>query len=322
MNTSGAENTVLGANAMEGQTTGNKNTAIGRFAGNSKTTGDGNVFLGYNTGPTVAGAVNNALYIDNSANNTPLIYGDFSGNTLTFNGAITTTGTSALNGHVTVGGGATSSELRLLEPSADGSNYTAFKAQAQGTNVTYTLPAAAGTTGQVVKIASLSGTNATFEWTTPAASSTGTSARLAADAVDATSWSTGPLIAVGNSKKYRVVGEFAIKRGTSGSEDDFQIRIASPDNGTYVACAIECLDCPATTTGVPQYKEDTGTNVDFTVIDPDGNMEGTVYHYRIEGIFKTDADGAGNVRLTFNKNGGAPTTTMMANSHWALIEIN
>jgi hypothetical protein len=135
-------------------------------------------------------------------------------------------------------------------------------------------------------------------------------------------WSTGPLIAVGNSKKYRVVGEFAIKRGTSGSEDDFQIRIASPDNGTYVACAIECLDCPATTTGVPQYKEDTGTNVDFTVIDPDGNMEGTVYHYRIEGIFKTDADGAGNVRLTFNKNGGAPTTTMMANSYWARIEIN
>jgi hypothetical protein len=186
----------------------------------------------------------------------------------------------------------------------------------------FLFPAAAGTAGQVVKIASLSGTNATFEWTTPAAASTGTSARLAADAVDATSWSTGPLIAVGNSKKYRVVGEFAIKRGTSGSDDDFQIRIASPDAGTYVACAIECLDCPANTTGVPQYKEDTGTNVDFTVINPNGNMEGNVYHYRIEGIFKTDADGAGNVRLTFNKNGGSPTTTMMANSYWALIEIN
>ena len=189
-------------------------------------------------------------------------------------------------------------------------------------NQGFSWPAAAGTEGQVIKIASLSGTTATFEWTTPTASSSGTSSRLTADAVDATAWSTGPVIAVGNSKKYRVVGEFAIKRGTSGANDDFQIRIASPDAGTYVACAIECLDCPANTAGVPQYKEDTGSNVDFTVIDPTGSMEGTVYHYRIEGIFKTDADGAGNVRLTFNKNGGAPTTYMMANSYWALIEIN
>lgn len=189
-------------------------------------------------------------------------------------------------------------------------------------NQGFSWPAAAGTAGQVVKIASLSGTTATFEWTTPTASSSGTSSRLTADAEDATAWSTGPIIAVGNSKKYRVVGEFAIKRGTSGANDDFQIRIASPDAGTYVACAIECLDCPANTAGVPQYKEDTGSNVDFTVIDPTGSMEGTVYHYRIEGIFKTDADGAGNVRLTFNKNGGSPTTYMMANSYWALIEIN
>jgi hypothetical protein len=189
-------------------------------------------------------------------------------------------------------------------------------------NQGFSWPAAAGTAGQVVKIASLSGTTATFEWTTPTASSSGTSSRLTVDAVDATAWSTGPLIAVGNSKKYRVVGEFAIKRGTSGANDDFQIRIASPDAGTYVACAIECLDCPANTAGVPQYKEGTGSNVDFTVIDPTGSMEGTVYHYRIEGIFKTDADGAGNVRLTFNKNGGASTTYMMANSYWALIEIN
>ena len=80
----------------------------------------------------------------------------------------------------------------------------------------FLFPAAAGTAGQVVKIASLSGTNATFEWTTPAAASTGTSARLTADAVDATSWSTGPLIAVGNNKKYRVVGEFSVVRGATG----------------------------------------------------------------------------------------------------------
>lgn len=45
---------------------------------------------------------------------------------------------------VSIGGGATASELRLLEPSGSGTNYTAFKAQAQVGNVTYTLPAGDG----------------------------------------------------------------------------------------------------------------------------------------------------------------------------------
>ena len=48
-------------------------------------------------------------------------------------------------GNVVLGGGATASELRFLEPSGSGTNYTAFKAQAQAGNVTYTLPAAAPT---------------------------------------------------------------------------------------------------------------------------------------------------------------------------------
>jgi len=49
---------------------------------------------------------------------------------------------------VKIGGGATATELRFLEPSASGINYTAFKAQAQSANITYTLPAADGTSGQ------------------------------------------------------------------------------------------------------------------------------------------------------------------------------
>lgn len=48
---------------------------------------------------------------------------------------------------VTVGGGAAASELRFLEPSGSGSNYTAIKAQAQAGNITYTLPAANATNG-------------------------------------------------------------------------------------------------------------------------------------------------------------------------------
>ena len=54
------------------------------------------------------------------------------------------------NGNVSVGGGTTASELRLLEPSAGGTNYTAFKAQLQAANVTYALPMADGTSGQVL----------------------------------------------------------------------------------------------------------------------------------------------------------------------------
>jgi hypothetical protein len=45
-------------------------------------------------------------------------------------------------GNVIIGGGTTASELRFLEPSGSGTNYTGFKAQAQAASVTYILPAA------------------------------------------------------------------------------------------------------------------------------------------------------------------------------------
>lgn len=57
----------------------------------------------------------------------------------------------------------TARELRLLEPSGSGANYTAFKAQAQAATVTYTLPAADGTSGDVL---STNGSG-TLSWTTP-----------------------------------------------------------------------------------------------------------------------------------------------------------
>lgn len=69
-------------------------------------------------------------------------------NGLTVTGAVTLASDSASS--VTIGGGATASTLKLLEPSASGTNYTAFKAQAQTADVTYTLPAADGSSGQVL----------------------------------------------------------------------------------------------------------------------------------------------------------------------------
>lgn len=55
-------------------------------------------------------------------------------------------------------------QLRLYEPSNNGTNYTAFQAPAQGSDIIYTLPATAGSAGQVLSIASVSGTGVTLQW--------------------------------------------------------------------------------------------------------------------------------------------------------------
>lgn len=72
-----------------------------------------------------------------------------------------TTLAEASAGAVIVGGGATASEIRFLEPSAGGTSYTGFKAPALAGNVIYTLPTADGSSGQVLS------TNAsgTLSWT-------------------------------------------------------------------------------------------------------------------------------------------------------------
>ncbi len=79
----GVFNTGVGLEALAAVVTGDNNTALGMFAGYT-TTGDGNVFLGFSAGKNELGS--NKLYIDNSDTATPLIYGDFSTNDLTFNG--------------------------------------------------------------------------------------------------------------------------------------------------------------------------------------------------------------------------------------------
>ena len=61
-----------------------------------------------------------------------------------------TTKLSVVGNNIIIGGNTTASELRFLEPSGSGTNYTAFKAQAQIADVTYTLPAADGSSGQVL----------------------------------------------------------------------------------------------------------------------------------------------------------------------------
>jgi hypothetical protein len=62
------------------------------LAGYSTTTGTGNVFLGHKAGYNETGS--DKLYIDSSDTSSPLIYGDFSADTITINGSFTATSLS------------------------------------------------------------------------------------------------------------------------------------------------------------------------------------------------------------------------------------
>ena len=88
----GSYNTAVGSDSLVAVTDGDNNTAIGYKAGATNVTGSGNVFIGYESGPA-SGSVDNKLYIDNSKNNTPLIYGDFATDTVTINDNLVITGT-------------------------------------------------------------------------------------------------------------------------------------------------------------------------------------------------------------------------------------
>lgn len=93
----GSLNIAIGDNIAMDLTTGGQNVVLGHNAGYNLTTGSRNVIIGYNAGSngtTVIDTESDRLFIDNSNTASPLIGGDFSANTLTFTGSVTTTGTS------------------------------------------------------------------------------------------------------------------------------------------------------------------------------------------------------------------------------------
>lgn len=93
----GSSNIAIGNDIAMNLTTGEQNLVLGHNAGQNLTTGSRNVIIGYNAGSnatTVIDTESDMLFIDNSNTASPLIGGDFSTNTLTFTGSVTTTGTS------------------------------------------------------------------------------------------------------------------------------------------------------------------------------------------------------------------------------------
>ncbi len=81
-NTTGMRNTFVGLSSGAANTTGSYNTCIGRIAGYTNETGDSNVFIGNGAGRYEMGSAK--LYIANSDNAEPLIYGDFAEQKLKF----------------------------------------------------------------------------------------------------------------------------------------------------------------------------------------------------------------------------------------------
>jgi len=83
-NISGNSNTFVGSWSGRMKTTGSGNTFIGQFSGHNNFSGSNNVFLGISSGSNETGS--NKLYIENSGNNDPLIYGEFDNDVVQING--------------------------------------------------------------------------------------------------------------------------------------------------------------------------------------------------------------------------------------------
>ena len=83
--TTGEYNTAVGRGAGSGGAAASNNTAIGYLAGASSS-GSSNVFLGKSAGQGLTGS--EQLFIDNSSDTTPLIWGDFAADNLVFNGKV------------------------------------------------------------------------------------------------------------------------------------------------------------------------------------------------------------------------------------------
>ncbi len=86
----GNQNTFIGSSTGINSIDGNKNTYIGASAGFFNQTGDQNIFIGFKAGYNEKGS--NKLYIENSGAASPLIFGDFSKDSLQINGKLNING--------------------------------------------------------------------------------------------------------------------------------------------------------------------------------------------------------------------------------------
>jgi len=88
--------TAIGYQSLANLASDDSNTAIGANTGLNIQSGDRNVLVGYAAGPTTTTAYSaDKLYINNQADDNPLIYGDFANSILVFNADVSASAVSA-----------------------------------------------------------------------------------------------------------------------------------------------------------------------------------------------------------------------------------
>ncbi|MFP9100045.1 hypothetical protein ACLI09_13430 [Flavobacterium sp. RHBU_24] len=126
-NSTGSNNVYIGNAAGNAGDTSINNTYVGSFAGYDNE-GSGNVFVGNRAGEGTS--VSNKLFIDNTSNASPLIWGDFSTDQLKFNGKVgiglnaanfpnTAGSINVQNYRLIVSGGVLATEVRVATTWAD-----------------------------------------------------------------------------------------------------------------------------------------------------------------------------------------------------------
>lgn len=104
------------------QSQGKANVYLGSGAGKNNVVGSGNVFLGHNAGADASQS--NRLYVHNSADESPLLYGEFDNRQLEINGSLTVTngienkGNETVDGNLEVNGTTSLGDVLRLAPQA------------------------------------------------------------------------------------------------------------------------------------------------------------------------------------------------------------
>lgn len=93
----GRRNTFLGNSSGYSNIYGDDNVYIGTQTAFNNTTGNNNVFIGFNAGFNEL--TSNKLYIENSRNNDPLIYGEFDNDLVKINGTLQITKIDTISTH-------------------------------------------------------------------------------------------------------------------------------------------------------------------------------------------------------------------------------
>jgi len=215
----------------------------------------------------------------------------------------------------------TAGELRIYEASGSGSNYSAFKAQPQAGDVTYTLPAADGSSGQVLStnasgtlswVANGSGTQTVWSASKIADTSRNSTITLAADPdLDlAASWA--------NSTQYIVTGSVYFTSANATPDLAFQWQGPAITAGSL---RIRYTNIRNNSGTVADSEDETAFVNGGTAGDVIAIVAAAVYNLQFSGSFKTSGT-AGTNHLQFQwaqETSDANNVTVQAGS-WMRVE--